>query len=163
MKQTSHYYPSYLQGIKPAALLKVDDPQIKGFIEKCLVPACDRPSARELLDDMFLQTEDPKQPIREPLTFPNPSPRSMNLSGPLSMDVDTDYKQLSLSTYAESNNGSPHQPVLEFQRTNKNNEFRLRGLKNDDNSVSLTLRIADSTGEFMSFVFNQVYIGYIRH
>ncbi|KAI4303426.1 hypothetical protein MLD38_039059 [Melastoma candidum] len=143
----------YKKGIKPAALFKVDDPQIKEFIEKCLIPACDRPSAKELLDDIFLQTKGTKQPIREPLPFPNPSPRSMNLSGPLSMDVDTDYKQLFLSTYTESNAESPHQPVLEFQRTNKKNEFRLRGLKNDDNSVSLTLRIADSIGRVRNIHF----------
>ncbi|KAL7588981.1 hypothetical protein Lser_V15G41353 [Lactuca serriola] len=33
--------------------------------------------------------------------------------------------------------------VAEFKRIHQQNEFRLKGIKNDDNSVSLTLRIAD--------------------
>lgn len=139
-----------MQGIKPAALGKVNDPHIKEFIEKCLVPAPQRLSAKELLKDPFLHVENPKEPIRDPLHFPVRSLKAADLpkSGPLSMEIDTDYKQLSVSTCTESYNGSSLCPVLEFQRTNKNNEFRLKGRKNDDMSVSLTLRIADSFGEY---------------
>lgn len=138
-----------LQGIKPASLAKVNDPQIKGFIEKCLVPASERLFAKDLLKDPFLQVENQKEPICDPLKLPIQSLKMLRLpmSGPSSMDIDSDYKQLSLSTCTESNNGSPHCPVLEFQRMHKNNEFRLRGTKNDDTSVSLTLRIADSSGK----------------
>jgi WNK lysine deficient protein kinase len=107
-------------------------------------------SAKELFQDQFLRVENPKEPIRDPLQLPDQSPKENGLakSGPHSMDIDTDYKQLSLSTCTGSNNGSQSCPVLEFQRTNKNNEFRLKGMKNDDNSVSLTLRIADSCSEY---------------
>lgn len=119
------------------------DHEIKTFIEKCLVPASERLSAKELLVDVFFQTETPQEMIRDPLLSLNPSPRSIDLSGPLSMDVDSDYKQLAGTG---SNSTSPHYPVLEFLRTNKDNEFRLKGKKNDDSSVSLTLRIADSYG-----------------
>lgn len=124
----------------------MSDPQIREFIQKCLVPARDRLSAKELLTDAFLQTENRKELIRDPLSLPTLSPRSLNLSGPLSMDVDPDYKQLSLSTCGRSNKETPYCPVLEFQRINNNNEFRLKGMKNEDNTVSLTLRIADSAG-----------------
>lgn len=143
-----------LQGIKPASLSMVNDPQIKEFIEKCLLPASERLPAKELLKDSFLQYEDPKERIRDPLYVPYQSPRllDLNKSGPLSMDIDSDYKQVSSSTSRE-NNGSPHCLVLEFQRINKNNEFRLKGKKNDDNSISLTLRIADASGKstFLKF------------
>lgn len=126
----------------------MNDLQIKEFIEKCLVQASERLSAKELLKDPFLQVDKPMEPIRDPLQLPNQSLKVINLpkSGPLSMDIDTDYKQLSISTCAGSNNGSPQ--VLEFQRTNKNNQFRLSGMKNDDDSVSLTLRIAYACGEY---------------
>lgn len=128
----------------------MSDPQIKEFIEKCLVSVSERLSAKELLQDHFLRAENPKEPIRDPLQLPDQSLKANSLpkSGPHSMDIDSDYKQLSLSTCTGSNNGSPSCPVLEFQRKNKNNEFRLRGKKNDDSSVSLTLRIADSSGEY---------------
>jgi WNK lysine deficient protein kinase len=134
----------------------VSDHQIKEFIEKCLVLAPERSSAKELLQDQFLKVENPKEPFRDPLQLPDQSPKANSLpkSGPLSMDIDTDFKQQSLSTCTESNNGSPHCPVLEFQRTNKNNQFRLKGKKNDDNSVSLTLRIADSCGKLSVCFFD---------
>ena len=138
-----------MQGIKPASLNKVSDLQIKDFIEKCLVPASERLSAEELLKDPFLQIESPKGPFLTP--FKTPTATDMPKLGSPSMDIDAEYKQFYGSTYAESNQGSPHFPVFEVQETNKNNEFRLKGTKNDDNSVSLTLRIADTSGKHVSF------------
>ncbi|XP_021771325.1 probable serine/threonine-protein kinase WNK11 [Chenopodium quinoa] len=41
--------------IMPDALSKVTDSEVKRFIEKCLRPASDRPTANELLNDSFLQ------------------------------------------------------------------------------------------------------------
>ncbi|KAG0486936.1 hypothetical protein HPP92_009031 [Vanilla planifolia] len=41
-------------GVKPAALSKVKDVEVKAFIEKCLVPANQRLPAKELLNDNFL-------------------------------------------------------------------------------------------------------------
>ncbi|CAJ2649627.1 unnamed protein product [Trifolium pratense] len=136
-------------GIKPASLNKVSDPQIKEFIEKCLVPASERLSAEELLKDPFLQIDSPKDPFPSPIKVP----RAANRSKPESMDIDAEYKQFSGSIYSESSQGSPHFPVFEVQRTNKNNEFRLKGTKNDDNSVSLTLRIADTCGRVRNIHF----------
>ncbi|KAL5192393.1 putative serine/threonine-protein kinase WNK6 [Glycine soja] len=43
------------KGIKPVGLSKLKDPEVKSFIEKCLVPASQRLSAKELLMDHFLQ------------------------------------------------------------------------------------------------------------
>jgi WNK lysine deficient protein kinase len=39
-------------------LHKVRDPAVRRFVDKCLAPASRRPSAIELLNDPFLQTED---------------------------------------------------------------------------------------------------------
>ncbi|KAL5572158.1 hypothetical protein UlMin_021755 [Ulmus minor] len=156
-KNPAQIYKKVSSGIKPAALGKVSDPQIKEFIKKCLVPVSERLSAKELLRDPFLQVESTLRPIRDPLHIPNQSFKAFNLpkSGPLSMDVDADYRQLSFSTCAESSSGGSDTSVLEFQRTNKNNEFTLRGKKNDDKSISLTLRIADSRGlvKYIHFLF----------
>ncbi|CAJ2663072.1 unnamed protein product [Trifolium pratense] len=134
-------------GIKPASLNKVSDPQIKEFIEKCLVPASQRLSAEELLNDPFLQIESQKDP------FPSPVRTRRSTSRAGSMDMDADYKNFSGSIYTDSSQGSPHFPVYHVQRTNKNNEFRLKGTKNDDNSVSLTLRIADTSGRVRNIHF----------
>ncbi|XWS46266.1 hypothetical protein CRYUN_Cryun14cG0050200 [Craigia yunnanensis] len=83
-------------GIKPASLSKVVDPQIKEFIEKCLVPASERLSAMEFLDDPFLKVENPKEPIILPMQVSNQSSKAINVpanlpaSGPSSMDIDHD-------------------------------------------------------------------------
>ncbi|KAK1257429.1 Serine/threonine-protein kinase WNK8 [Acorus gramineus] len=51
-------YRKVSTGIKPAALDKVKDLQVKHFIEKCLAPASARLPAKELLNDPFLQKAD---------------------------------------------------------------------------------------------------------
>lgn len=139
-----------MQGIKPASLNKVSDPEIKEFIEKCLVPASERLSADELLKDPFLQIESPKDPFL--LSIKTLRATDIPKSHSPSMDIDNDYKQFSESIHAENNQEVLHYPVFEVQRTNKNNEFRLKGTKNDDNSVSLTLRIADTCGKYVAFL-----------
>ena len=133
----------------------MSDPQIKDFIKKCLVPASQRLSVEKLLKDPFLQVKSPKDSILDPLNSPNKSPKAIDKSksGYLSMDLDGDCKHISMSTCAESSQGSPHCPVLEVQRTYKDNEFRLKGTKNDDNSVSLILRIVDLCGDYMLSFF----------
>lgn len=105
------------QGIKPASLEKVSDPKVKEFIEKCLVPANQRLSAKELLKDPFLEIMNLRKPMQSPL------PRSLS--------------HVSTANHA----------VVELCRVYEGNEFKLKGTKNDKNSVSLTMRIADPSGE----------------
>ncbi|XP_058085220.1 probable serine/threonine-protein kinase WNK6 [Magnolia sinica] len=154
-KNPAQIYKKVSSGIKPASLGKVQDPQVKQFIEKCLLPAAERLPAKELLKDPFLQSNNPKEPVRDPVQLPNVVPRTVNLpkSGPLSMEIDSDYKQVSISTSTETSNGTAHVPCLEFQRINRNNKFSLKGEKNDDNSISLTLRIADEHGKVRNIHF----------
>ncbi|OWM90117.1 serine/threonine-protein kinase WNK8-like [Punica granatum] len=47
-------FKKVMSGQKPASLGRVKDPEFKQFIEKCLLPALERPSAFELLNDPFL-------------------------------------------------------------------------------------------------------------
>ncbi|XP_050236980.1 probable serine/threonine-protein kinase WNK4 isoform X2 [Mercurialis annua] len=146
-KNPAQIYKKVTSGIKPACLKSVSDPQIKEFILKCLAPASERLSAKDLLKDPFLQPRNPVEPMRDPLLLPNQYPKSLSTtkSGPLSMDIDADYKQISASTCTDRNNDGSRLSVLEYQKAYKNKEFRLKGTKGDDNSVSLTLRIADSS------------------
>ncbi|KAL9661967.1 hypothetical protein QQ045_026795 [Rhodiola kirilowii] len=48
-------YRKVVSGIKPQALNKVKDADVKVFIEKCLAEACVRPSASDLLKDNFFE------------------------------------------------------------------------------------------------------------
>lgn len=134
-----------LQGIKPAGLSKVKDPQVKEFIEKCLVPVSQRLSAKELLKDPFLAPESIKERVHEPVKVD-----LVNLSKPnsCSMDIDrTDDKMSSGSSCAKSNTSSPRSPALELYCATDRNHIRLRGEKNEINSIMLTLRIADGDGK----------------
>ncbi|XP_021689129.2 probable serine/threonine-protein kinase WNK9 isoform X2 [Hevea brasiliensis] len=51
-------YKKVISGKKPDALYKVKDPEVRQFVEKCLATASSRLSARELLEDPFLQIDD---------------------------------------------------------------------------------------------------------
>ncbi|XP_060218363.1 probable serine/threonine-protein kinase WNK10 [Lycium barbarum] len=152
-KNPAQIFKKVSSGVKPASLGKVSDPQIKGFIEKCLVPASQRLPAKDLLKDPFLQFENLNEPIHSLLQSPYQSPRSLSSlkSAPHSMDVDSEYNQ---SVYTDSHCGSPCAPTLEFQRFHQNNEFKLTGKKNDENSVSLTLRIKSPSGRVRNIHFN---------
>lgn len=144
-KNPAQIFKKVTSGIKPASLAKVSDSSVKHFIEKCLVPASERLPAKELLKDPFLQFESIKEPTTDFLKLPYHIPRSLDSlnCGPQSMDIDPEHHQ---SLCIDSSSGSPRHPVLEFQRITQNKEFRLKGKKNDDNSISLTLRITDKLG-----------------
>ncbi|KAE8685144.1 L-fucokinase/GDP-L-fucose pyrophosphorylase [Hibiscus syriacus] len=143
-----------LRGVKPASVSKVAEPQIKELIEKCLVRASERLSA-----DPFLKVESPKEPLRLPLLLPNPISKAVSLPapGPSSMDIDTDYKQFSISTCAGSNSESPLSLILELQRMHNNSIFRLKGKKENDSSYSKTEVTCYFTGRVRNIHF-QFYL-----
>ncbi|KVH89978.1 Protein kinase, catalytic domain-containing protein [Cynara cardunculus var. scolymus] len=134
-------------GIKPAGLSKVKDPQVKQFIEKCLVPVSQRLPARELLKDPFLALESTKERVSEPKSI---LPK-LNLCP---MDIDcNDNKMSSGSSCVRSNNSSPRFPSIEIQCVNERNEIRLKGEKDQENSILLSLKIADYTGQVRNIKF----------
>ncbi|CAH2044572.1 unnamed protein product [Thlaspi arvense] len=57
-------YKRVITGKKPDSLDKVKDPEVRGFIEKCLATASLRLSARELLDDPFLCIDEGEANLR---------------------------------------------------------------------------------------------------
>ncbi|XP_052182465.1 probable serine/threonine-protein kinase WNK3 [Diospyros lotus] len=68
-------------GIKPASLEKVKDPGVKAFIEKCIAKVSQRLSAKELLMDPFLQSNEDTEIIEQP---PPHSPNTADLKDPMS-------------------------------------------------------------------------------
>jgi WNK lysine deficient protein kinase len=130
--------------VKPATLSKIANPEVKHFIEKCLVPASQRLSAKELLQDPFLCAN--KENSFVDTMVPSSTPKAVEISlDSLHMDVDT-RESICASPCKKNVLIAPHTSVLEFTRTNRNTELNLKGEKLDDNSVSLVLRIADLCG-----------------
>ncbi|KAG2676972.1 hypothetical protein I3760_12G076300 [Carya illinoinensis] len=149
-------YRKVTSGIKPASLSKVNDPQVKQFIEKCLVPASIRLPAMELLKDPFLATGSSKDLICDSLQLtsnlavlvspPHPESHAMDI-------IDSNCKKLSVGCSMNIFNGTSDCSTPEFQRFTENNDFRLRGEKLDENTASLILRIADPHGQVRNIHF----------
>ncbi|KAK1436115.1 hypothetical protein QVD17_01890 [Tagetes erecta] len=141
-KNHAQIYKKVISGIKPAALSKVKDPQVKEFIEKCLVPVSQRMSAKELLNDPFLAQESIKEHIHDLVDV------SLVDLSTFSMDIDNDDNNINSSggSCVTSNASSTSCPSLEVQCVNERNDIRLKGEMNEYNSLELSLRIADFSG-----------------
>ncbi|PIN00066.1 Non-specific serine/threonine protein kinase [Handroanthus impetiginosus] len=154
-KNQAQIYKKVTSGIKPAAFEKVKDPEVKRFIEMCLLPASQRLSAAELLKVPFLLSEYPKDYACDPLQLTAITPKSMNSleSDSPFMDLDPSSKMLSSSTCAESMmeicTSGP-----EVHGYNERNQFSLKGEKyDDDDSISITMRIAHYSGSVRNIHF----------
>ncbi|CAI9759330.1 unnamed protein product [Fraxinus pennsylvanica] len=151
-KNQAQIYKKVTSSIKPAAMNKVQYPEVKQFIEKCLVPASQRLSAMELLKEPFL-AEDPKDLMCDRLQLADFTPKSTispKSDSPF-MDLDPNYKMLSAGTCAQSMFGTFS--TVELQRYSERNEFTIKGEKFDDDTISLTLRIADLSGRVRNVHF----------
>lgn len=151
-KNPAQIYKKVTSGIKPANLSKVTDPEMKQFIEKCLVPASMRPSAEELLKDPFLESKNPAG--RTPLHVMLNMGESIYLSGPEphSMDIDLDAKKNGSSLCLKSSCEAPHRLILEV-RYNDVKTFKLIGDLEDENSVSMTLLFTGLDGHMKNVHF----------
>ncbi|GAU44587.1 hypothetical protein TSUD_136340 [Trifolium subterraneum] len=147
-KNPAQIYKKVTSGIKPASLAKVNDPEVKQFIEKCLVPASMRLPASELLKDPFLATGNVKEIYHDPLLLPNSPTKSMSppTCEPHPMEIDSNLRHTLPGSSVERIKETSQVSILDLMRKTENNEFRLRGEKNAERTISLTLRIADAHG-----------------
>ncbi|CAA7028375.1 unnamed protein product [Microthlaspi erraticum] len=133
-------------GIKPQSLTRVDDPQVRQFIEKCLLPASSRPNALELSMDPYLASNDSALVA----SSSNPvGPPQLELEH-LPMDVDhhhNENKSVSIGSSRKSDEEYPSCQTIELERFAEDKEFRLRGERSDDSTASMLLRIGDSSGK----------------
>ncbi|GLJ56098.1 hypothetical protein SUGI_1204290 [Cryptomeria japonica] len=182
-KNPAQIYKKVTSGIKPAALNKIKDPQVKAFIEKCLVAAPNRLSARELLRDPFLLCDGSKQSVDyihipssgmppaeniEASTVPGSRTPSVHLDG---SSVANDVTAVSNSTSGSITGGSDREsnyssgsqmeksgyslplPSLEVRSSTNNKDMKLKGKKKNDNTISLRFRIADHGGHARNIHF----------
>jgi len=57
----ANIYKKNSQGIKPALLSKFEDARVRSFIEVCIAAVAERPTASELLNNSYLQKDEPIQ------------------------------------------------------------------------------------------------------
>ncbi|KAG8640806.1 hypothetical protein MANES_13G071400v8 [Manihot esculenta] len=139
-RNSAQIYKKVSSGIKPASLSKVKDPEVKTFIEKCLVPASQRLSAKELLMDPFLAINGlaRNRPLPLPdIVIPRTSAfgdRCLMSEGPVntrnrppSMDLDYDPEMPMITLLNKAVDGHLHSPYVEVRRAKRGNIFTLRG------------------------------------
>lgn len=160
-------YKKVISGRKPDALYKVKDPEVRQFVEKCLATVSLRLSARELLDDPFLQidscgsdfrlvdygreTEDIGPLVRQPYLERHHSDNCF------SSGYSNGYG------YEGQNEWGYHQAEIEpngielFEyhddEPSANVDVTIKGKKRDDGDIFLRLRIADKEGRIRNIYF----------
>ncbi|GAB4857653.1 hypothetical protein Ancab_015559 [Ancistrocladus abbreviatus] len=154
-KNPAQIYKRVTSGIKPASLGKVTDPEVKQFIEKCLLPASMRLPAAELLKDPFLSSSTSGGMAGNRLLLSDIISDSTSLSKPesYSMDIDSDKKRDPSSVCTRSSIEALHSSIVELVKINQAKWFKLRGRKDDDDSISMTLRITDINGQAKNIHF----------
>ncbi|KAM0878340.1 hypothetical protein ACQ4PT_034933 [Festuca glaucescens] len=122
-------YKKVSDGEKPGSLAKIQDPEVKFFIEKCITQASQRLSAQELLVDPFLLDVDDER-----IFYP---PSNANTSGSMqgSHVSDTD-------THGNMDQHPATSRIITVESQRK-----------DLNTIFLKLRIADSTGHAQNIHF----------
>ncbi|XP_066360644.1 probable serine/threonine-protein kinase WNK2 isoform X1 [Miscanthus floridulus] len=149
-------YKKVSDGERPGSLAKIDDPEVKLFIEKCIAKATERLSAKELLMDPFLlDVSDEK--IFYPL-HPNintsdtgsPKPSSSFRYDRVASSVGCHDRSGSMSDSHPSDNYvhdtmDPHAAI--------GRSITVESQRKDLNTIFLKLRIADSTGHAQNIHF----------
>ncbi|KAL1568284.1 Serine/threonine-protein kinase wnk3, variant 2 [Salvia divinorum] len=117
-------YKKVTSGIKPASLVKVKDPDVRMFIDKCIAKVSDRMSAKQLLMDPFLLSDEDSG-----------TSRSLHQSsGDNANHFDAE---------------NHHEDTL-FEGSL---DFVVQGQRKDQNTIFLKLRIVDSSGHIRNIHF----------
>uniref|UniRef100_A0A1J3HX56 non-specific serine/threonine protein kinase n=1 Tax=Noccaea caerulescens TaxID=107243 RepID=A0A1J3HX56_NOCCA len=144
-------------GIKPQFLSKVDDPQVKQFIDKCLLPAPCRPTALELLKDPFLANDGAKD---SSTLVASSNATLVRPAKPLQSEhlpMDVDHKENPSGSICSSGKSSQEYPwlqTIEVHRFADDTVFRLSGERKDDATASMALRITGSSGQARTIDFD---------
>uniref|UniRef100_A0A0E0R4J1 non-specific serine/threonine protein kinase n=2 Tax=Oryza TaxID=4527 RepID=A0A0E0R4J1_ORYRU len=134
-------YKKITEGVKPAALSKVKDAEVRGFIESCLASVSDRLPASELLKSPFLQSDDANHrssnSVQEPVKFPE---NNFTKDEPIFV---------SLAPNNGTVNGKEQSFILVLQKS----DFLLEGNMSTTNPVMLFLRFPGPDGKFKNVQF----------
>ncbi|KAI4302986.1 hypothetical protein MLD38_038670 [Melastoma candidum] len=160
-------YKKVVSGKKPDALYKVKDPEVRGFVEKCLATASLRLSARELLDDPFLQIDGLEQDCRS-----LESGREFDCVGPLTREPSVHVSGGSVygNGYCNDfdcetldNDWGYHTAEIEstgidlFEPHEDEHlpdlDISIKGKRRDDGGIFLRFRIADKDGKIRNIYF----------
>ncbi|KAG6435552.1 hypothetical protein SASPL_100426 [Salvia splendens] len=162
-------YKKVISGKKPDSLYKVQDPEVRRFVEKCLATVSDRLSAWELLNDPFLQIDDCvydlkalqyqrdyddlvhllRQPILGSAYHSTTSSLANGYSNYICYDQEHDLDSHSADYEATEINLFTSQDDDHLE----NLDISIKGRKSEDDNIFLRLRIADKEGRVRNIYF----------
>ncbi|KAK4478092.1 hypothetical protein RD792_017357 [Penstemon davidsonii] len=156
-------YKKVMSGKKPDALYKVKDPEVRGFVEKCLATVSDRLSAWELLNDPFLQINDYLYDLR-PLNYDEIGPvlrQPLFLSARHSTNSSLINGYSNYLGYEQEHDLDCHSiEATEIDLFTSHEEDHLeniditiKGRRDEDDNIFLRLRIADKEGHVRNIYF----------
>ncbi|KAG8088976.1 hypothetical protein GUJ93_ZPchr0011g27191 [Zizania palustris] len=134
-------YKKISEGVKPDALSKVKDAQLRGFIESCLASVSERLSASELLKSPFLQSDDANEKNS------NSVQEAVHVPENLALDSKAGSIFVSLAPDGALNGKESFSLVLH------RGEFVLKGNMSRTNPVMLFLRFPAPDGNFKNVEF----------
>ncbi|GMI64243.1 with no lysine (K) kinase 1 [Hibiscus trionum] len=161
-------YKKVVSGKKPEALYKVQDPEVREFIEKCLATVSHRLTAMELLRDPFLQIDDfgsefrlleyqrddydAGPPVRQPLYDVHISNNSSLVNG------YTNYLSYGPENYISYNSLEYERSEIDLFANQEDGhsgdvDLIIKGKRREDDGIFLRLRIADKEGRFRNIYF----------
>lgn len=164
-KSLGQIYKKVINGEKPRALYKVTDVQALSLINRCLLPACKRPSASELLADPFLQCQGASANSGQSMKNSNSMPnlRNPNCSfgvknmlsgqgvGKLSRPCVTtrrnagDMAQADLDPLLKPSADHGRQKALFIKSPSFRRSYQVMGRVEDQNTLCLKIRIQESS------------------
>ncbi|KAJ3674628.1 hypothetical protein LUZ60_005244 [Juncus effusus] len=160
-------YKKVISGTKPEALYKVEDQSVREFVEKCLANAPNRLSAKELLNDPFLQTDQGSFSSSDlDFNFDFNLPRGNSVKeASFSHSSIEDQGGMDECCYWENDENAPHVEEVHkgidlFHGQEEEDEEQLSGLdvsikgkRKDDGGIFLRLRISDKEGRVRNIYF----------
>uniref|UniRef100_A0A5B6ZYQ7 non-specific serine/threonine protein kinase n=1 Tax=Davidia involucrata TaxID=16924 RepID=A0A5B6ZYQ7_DAVIN len=167
-------YKKVISGKKPDALYKVKDPEVRQFVEKCLTTVSLRLSARELLNDPFLQIDDCEFDLRliecrRELEYADPLLRQpfLELDYEGNSFSNSSFNGYSNGVTLEAQNGWEYHSTEieqsgielfehnddEHDEHSMNIDITIKGKRREDDSIFLRLRIADKEGRIRNIYF----------
>ncbi|XP_047315917.1 probable serine/threonine-protein kinase WNK9 isoform X2 [Impatiens glandulifera] len=164
-------YKKVVSGKKPDALYKVKDPEVREFVEKCLATVALRMSARELLNDPFLQSDDPESNLSQLIVTDYSD--SLSRQPYLELDYEgntftnhSSFNGLSNEFISEAQNGwgfsEIEQSGIDLFEHNEEDEhdehsaevdISIKGKRTEDGTIFLRLRITDEEGHIRNIYF----------
>ncbi|KAI4317822.1 hypothetical protein L6164_025659 [Bauhinia variegata] len=160
-------YKKVVSGKKPESLYKVQDPEVRQFVEKCLATVSLRLSAKELLKDHFLQIDDYGFDLKH-LQYERDSYEATPLIRQPLNGFHSSSSSL-INGYSDYLSAYDHESELDHHQTDsKISEIDLFECEEDDNLVEvdttikgrredngifLRLRIADKEGRVRNIYF----------